>query len=247
VILFSLDGPLALFQEPIADSQREPRMLLEELREQVVAVGVEALARGVVLGTAGNMSIRDEESGLIAISPSGIPYPEVSAADVVIVDVEGAVVDGRRKPSSETPLHTMVMRARPDIRAIVHTHAHFATVISCIRPYLPPILTENCIVAGPRVPVTRYGLTGTPDFGESVIEVLTPESKAVILKNHGLITFGNSFAEALAISEVVEEAAKVYVHALAANGGREPDFVPEELIPEMTARFRASYGQPNNS
>jgi L-fuculose-phosphate aldolase len=219
-------------------------MLLESLREQVVAVGMEALARGVVHGTAGNMSVRDRESGLIAISPSGIPYPEVTPADVVIVDGEGNVVDGRRKPSSETPLHTMVMRARPDVGAVVHTHAHFSTVVSCIRPYLPAILTESCLVAGARVPVTRYGLTGTPDFGESVLEVLTPETNAVILKNHGLITFGPSFAMALTISEIVEEAAKVYVHALAANGGREPDLVPEALIPEMTARFQATYGQP---
>jgi L-fuculose-phosphate aldolase len=222
-------------------------MLLEHLREQVVAVGLEALARGVVHGTAGNMSIRDDETGLIAISPSGIPYPNVTSADVVIVDLQGNVVEGRRKPSSETPLHTMVMGARPDIRAIVHTHAHFSTVVSCIRPFLPPILTENAIVAGPRVLVTRYGLTGTPDFGESVLEALTPQAKAIILKNHGLITFGDFFAEALAISEIVEEAARVYVHALAANGGREPDQVPEALIPGMVERFRADYGQPKDS
>jgi L-fuculose-phosphate aldolase len=219
-------------------------MLLGNLREQVVQVGLEALERGIVHGTAGNMSIRDEESGLIAISPSGMPYPTVTAADVVIVNDQGEVIDGRRKPSSETPLHTMVMRARPDVRAIVHTHAHFATVISCMRPYLPPILTESCLAAGARVPVTRYGLTGTPDFGESVIEVLTPDSKAVILKNHGLITFGHSFANALAVSEIVEEAAKVYIHALAANGGKEPDLVPEELISGMMDRFLAGYGQP---
>lgn len=225
----------------------ESEMLLKDLREKVVAVGLEALERGIVHGTAGNMSIRDEESGLIAISPSGIPYPETTAADVVIVNDQGEVVDGRRKPSSETPLHTMVMRARPDVRAVVHTHAHFSTVVSCIRPYLPPILTEVCLVAGARVPVTRYGLTGTPDFGESVLEVLDPETKAVILRNHGLISFGDSFASALAISEVVEEAAEVYVHALAANGGREPELVPEELIPEMTERFRAGYGQPKEA
>jgi L-ribulose-5-phosphate 4-epimerase len=218
-------------------------LLLRALREEVVQVGLEALARGVVHGTAGNMSLRDPASGLIAISPSGMPYPSVTAADVVIVDVDGQVVDGRRKPSSETPLHTMVMRARPDVRAIVHTHAHYSTVVSCIRPFLPPILTESCLVAGARVPVTRYGLTGTSDFGESVLEVLAPESNAVILKNHGVITFGHSFPSALAIAEIVEEAAKVYVHALAANGGREPDLVPEELIPEMTERFRRSYGQ----
>ncbi len=219
-------------------------MKLENLREQVVAVGLEALARGIVHGTAGNMSVRDPETGLIAISPSGIPYPRVTTADVVLVNEEGEIVEGNRKPSSETPLHTMIMRARPDIGAIVHTHSHYSTVVSCIRPCLPPILTESCLVAGGRVPVTRYGLTGTSDFGASVLEVLTPETRAVILKNHGLICFGGSFDSALAIAEIVEEAAKVYVHALAANGGREPDLVPEELIPEMTERFMASYGQP---
>ena len=219
-------------------------MLLEGLREQVVQVGLEALARGVVHGTAGNMSIRDPETALIAISPSGIPYPSVTAADIVIVDDRGEVVEGCRKPSSETPLHTMIMRARPDIRAIVHTHSHYSTVVSCIRPFLPPILTETCLVVGASVPVTRYGLTGTNDFGESVLEVVAPETKAVIIKNHGLICFADSFDAALGIAEVVEESAKVYIHALAANGGREPDLVPEDLIPEMTERFLASYGQP---
>jgi L-fuculose-phosphate aldolase len=221
----------------------EETLPLAGLREQVVQVGMEALARGIVHGTAGNMSIRDPESGLIAISPSGIPYPDVTPADIVIVNDAGDIVDGRRKPSSETPLHMMVMRARPDVRAIVHTHSHYSTVVSCIRPYLPPILTEVCLVVGARVPVTRYGLTGTPDFGESVIEVLEPDSRAIILKNHGLICFGDSFAAALGIAEVVEEAARVYVNALAANGGREPELVPEALIPEMTERFRQTYGQ----
>jgi L-fuculose-phosphate aldolase len=221
----------------------EETLPLADLREQVVQVGMEALARGIVHGTAGNMSIRDPESGLIAISPSGIPYPDVTPADIVIVNDAGDIVDGRRKPSSATPLHTMVMRARPDVRAIVHTHSHYSTVVSCIRPYLPPILTEVCLVVGARVPVTRYGLTGTPDFGESVIEVLEPDSRAIILKNHGLICFGDSFAAALGIAEVVEEAARVYVNALAANGGREPELVPEALIPEMTERFRQTYGQ----
>jgi L-fuculose-phosphate aldolase len=221
----------------------EETLPLADLREQVVQVGMEALARGIVHGTAGNMSIRDPESGLIAISPSGIPYPDVTPADIVIVNDAGDIVDGRRKPSSETPLHTMIMRARPDVRAIVHTHSHYSTVVSCIRPYLPPILTEVCLVVGARVPVTRYGLTGTPDFGESVIEVLEPDSRAIILKNHGLICFGDSFAAALGIAEVVEEAARVYVNALAANGGREPELVPEALIPEMTERFRQTYGQ----
>jgi L-ribulose-5-phosphate 4-epimerase len=218
-------------------------MLLSEQRRQVVDVGLAALAAGVVHGTAGNMSVRDPASGLIAISPSGMPYPTVTPEDVVIVDADGVVRDGRRKPSSETPLHTMLYRARSDIGAVVHTHSHFATVVGTIRHALPPILTEVCLVVGPRVPVTRYGLTGTADFGESVLEVLPNAGSAVLLRNHGLVTWGADFAEALAVAEVVEEAAKVYAHALAANGGREPSLVPEELIPAMRERFLATYGQ----
>ena len=218
-------------------------MLLEALRKQVVRVGREALAAGVVHGTSGNMSARDPKSGLVAISPSGMPYPAVKPKDIVIVDVEGTVVDGKRKPSSETPLHTMVYRHLSWIGAIVHTHAHFSTVVSCIRDELPPILTEACLVVGPRVPVTRYGLTGTPDFGQSVLEAMDGETRAVLLRNHGLLAFGADFSEALTIAEIVEEAARVYVHALAANGGREPNLVPESLIPGMRERFLATYGQ----
>jgi L-ribulose-5-phosphate 4-epimerase len=218
-------------------------VLLEDLRRQVVQAGLDALAAGIVHGTAGNMSVRDPASELVAISPSGMPYPSVRPRDVVIVDLDGKVVAGKRKPSSETPMHTMVLRRFPRIGAIVHTHSHFSTVVSCIRDELPPILTEVCLVVGPRVPVTRYGLTGTPDIGASVLEVMDEETRAVILRNHGLICFGKDFTDALTIAEIVEESAKVYVHALAANGGREPCLVPTGLIPEMLDRFRATYGQ----
>ncbi len=222
-------------------------MLLVEQRKRVVDAGMEALRRGIVHGTAGNFSERDRETGLIAISPSGIPYPDTTIDDVVVVDDRGNVVEGRRRPSSETPMHTMVMRAFDHVGAIVHTHSHYSTVVSTIRSYLPPLLTETCLVVGARVPVTRYGLTAMEDIGESVVEVMTPTSRAVLMRNHGLITFGKNFEDALLYSMLVEEAAAVYVHALAANGGREPNLVPEDLLAEMTARFEESYGQPNES
>jgi L-ribulose-5-phosphate 4-epimerase len=219
-------------------------VLLQALREEVVEAGMEALRRGIVYGTAGNFSIRDPESGLVAISPSGIPYPETTPADVVIVDLEANVIDGVRRPSSETPMHTMIMAAHPEIAAIVHTHSHYSTVVGTIRDELPPILTEVCCVVGERVPVTRYGLTGLADLGESVLEAMEPGTRAVLMRNHGLIAFGASFDEALTVGMVVEEAARVYIDALAANGGREPVLVPAELIPGMRKRFVATYGQP---
>lgn len=220
-------------------------MLLESLRIEIVEAGNEALRRGIVYGTAGNFSLRDPQTGLIAISPSGMPYPTVTPADVVIVDDEANVVDGDRRPSSETPMHTMILRSHPRIASVVHTHSHYSTVVGVIRDALPPILTEVCCVVGASVPVSRYGLTGLPDIGESILESMTNETGAVLMRNHGLIAFGSSLAEALSVGMVVEEAARVYVDALAANGGREPVLVPEELIPDMRRRFLASYGQPS--
>lgn len=219
-------------------------MMLEELRKQVVEAGLDALEVGIVHGTAGNFSLRDRESGLVVISPSGIPYHDIQAEDVVVVNLDGNVVDGVRRPSSEAPMHTMVYRMFPQIDAVVHTHSHYSTVVSTIRDVLPPILTEVCVVLGATVPVTRYGLTGLPDIGESVVEAMEDNDKAVIMRNHGLITFGKSFEEAMLYAMIVEESAKVYVNALAANGGREPHLVPPDLIPGMRERFVASYGQP---
>ncbi len=106
-----------------------------------------------------------------------------------------------------------------------------------------PILTEVALVVGGAVLGTRYDVTGTPDFGQSVLEVLDGGGVVVILKNHGLICFGQDFGHALGIAEAVEEAARAYVHALAANGGREPDLVSADLIPEMRARFLTTQGQ----
>ena len=218
-------------------------MLLPDLREQVIEVGLEAHRLGIVHRTSGNFSIRDDESGLIAISPSGIPYGKMVPADVVIVNLDCAVIDGHRRPSSETPMHTMIMRRRPDITAIAHTHSHYSTVVGTIRTCLPPLLTEAAIVLGAQIPVTRYGETGTPDIGLSIVEVMDDFTRAVLMKNHGLICFGESFEQALVHAIIVEETARVYIEALAANGGREPDYIPEDLIPKMTAHFLSTYGQ----
>ena len=160
-------------------------MLLIEQRKRVVAAGLLALDRGIVYGSAGNFSEIDREAGLVAISPSGIPYDEIGAGDVVIVDIDGTIVDGHRRPSSETPMHTLIFRDFPHVGAIVHTHSHYSTVVSTIRSFLPAILTEVCVVVGPQVPVTRYGLTGMEDIGRSVVECMDSSSKAVIMKNHG--------------------------------------------------------------
>ena len=99
------------------------------------------------------------------------------------------------------------MAKRPDVTAVVHTHSHYSTVVSSFKPSLPPILTE--MVLGSRIPVTRYGETGTPDIGMSVVEAMDESNWAVIMKNHGLICFGDSFEQGLVFATIAEEAAHV--------------------------------------
>lgn len=219
-------------------------MLVESLRREVVAVGKRVLAAGLVRGTAGNFSARDPETGLVVISPSGMPYDEMQPEDAVVMDLSGQIVEGERAPSSESPMHLMLYRERPDTGAVVHTHSHYSTVVSCIRDELPPLLTEFAVKLGGPVPVTRYAPTATEDIALSVVEAMPPDGQAVLLRNHGLLARGRDFEHALAIAEVIEDTAEVYVHALSANGGREPNLVPAAIIPEMRAAWLANYGQP---
>jgi len=219
-------------------------MLLQSLREQVVQTGLEALSRRIVHGTAGNFSIRDDATGLIAISPSGMPYPTITPADVVIVDEHARIVDGTRRPSSETPMHTMIMRAFPTIRCIVHTHSHYSTVVGTIRDYLPPILTEVCCVVGEKVPVTRYGLTGLPDIGESVIEVMGPDTKAVLMRNHGPFTIGRDARDAVKAAVMLEDVART-VHIARQLGDPLP--IEPAAIDALFDRYQNVYGQPTSA
>ena len=103
-------------------------MLLQEQREQVVEYGKRLVTTGLTDGTFGNLSIFDRESGLMAISPSGMDYFATTPEDVVVADLEGKVVEGKRKPSSELDLHRLFYRRRQDVNGVVHTHSTFATV-----------------------------------------------------------------------------------------------------------------------
>ena len=98
-------------------------MLLEEIRKKIVDYGNQLISSGLTIGTAGNISIYDPETGYMAISPSGIPYAQTTPEDVVVMDLQGNVVDGKRKPSSENGLHAAFYLEKPDARAVVHAHS----------------------------------------------------------------------------------------------------------------------------
>ena len=180
-------------------------MPLEELRAQVAATARAMSASGLVRMTSGNVSARAE--GLVAVTPTGVPYGELRPDQVAVVDLDGSVADGDWKPTSELPMHLGVYRGRPEVAAIVHTHSVFATTFAVLGEAVPAV---HYILghAGVRVPVAPYATYGTDALAEHCVAALG-EGNAVLLANHGVLAVGSDLPAALEVAEAVEFTAEV--------------------------------------
>lgn len=190
---------------------------LSNIRERIVTVGRTLLEKGLVAGTWGNISARLPDSELIAVTPSGRDYRTLKAEDVVIVSLDGMIVDGHLKPSSELPLHLAIYRTRSDIGAIVHTHSIFASACAVARKAIPPIIEDLIQVTGGSVDVAEYALPGTEELALNAAKALNGK-KALLLANHGVIGCGDSLEEAVTACELVEKAAQIYIYATQLGG-----------------------------
>lgn len=188
-------------------------MLLRELREQVVEAGIRLVEGHLVYLSAGNVSARDPETGLIAVKPGGGDYLALKAEDILVIDEQGKVVEGKGQPSSETPMHTLAYRQRKDINAAIHTHSPVATAWSVAQREIPPVVVGQALTNG-AVPFAPYCCPGTVGLGERALQAMG-SGHAVILQNHGVLTVGPTMDWALAVAFIVEEAATVAWHAAA--------------------------------
>ena len=193
-------------------------MLLQEQRELVVEYGKKLVTTGLTDGTFGNLSVFDRESGLVAISPSGMDYFLTTPEDVVVTDLEGKVVDGRRKPSSELDLHRLFYQRRQDVNGVVHTHSTFATVLSCLRWSIEPV-PYLVAYAGRQVPCIPYYPFGSLELAEAAWEGMKEEYNACLLGNHGLLAVGSNISYTLDVAQQLEFLAKVYYYTKQAGGG----------------------------
>ena len=201
-------------------------MLLQEQRELVVEYGKKLVTTGLTDGTFGNLSVFDRQSGLMAISPSGMDYFATTPEDVVVADLEGRVVEGKRKPSSELDLHRLFYQRRQDVNGVVHTHSTFATVLSCLRWSIEPV-HYLVAYAGRRVPCIPYYPFGSLELAEAAWEGMKEEYNACLLGNHGLLAVGGSLSFAFDAAQQLEFLAKVYYHARLAGGGI--NLTPDQL------------------
>jgi len=215
-------------------------LIKESFKTAIAESGLELLHEGLTVGTWGNLSVKDPETGLIYIKPSGMPYKDITAEDVVVMDRDFRVIEGRRKPSVEFHLHISIMNARPDIFAIIHTHPIYSSVFGVLHEAIPAISEDFAQLVGDRALCCEYAMPGTPKLAGNVVEALGSRGKAVLIPNHGAVCVGKNLDEAKKVAAVVEKTAQVY---LLARSIGEPHVLSHEDVANMHAFFENSYGQ----
>lgn len=203
-------------------------------KEAVLEASQEMARKGLVVGAAGNVSMRLGDAELLAITPRGKNYRRLTVDQVQVIDFEGEPIEGDQPPSVETMMHVAAYRARGDIRAVVHTHSVYASALAVARLPLPPVVDELTIVVGGEVPVTEYAFPSSEELAQRVGAALR-ERNAVLMANHGVVGVGASPSEALTVCELVERAAHIYVVARA-MGRAYP--LPEDIVATEQELFR---------
>ncbi len=203
-------------------------MLLQQAREQVAYYGRQMLSHGLTMHTGGNLSLRDRESGLIAIKPTSRPYDLLRPEDIPIIDIEGNVVDGALRPSSEWPMHTLIYKTYPRVCAIVHCHSIYATAAAAAGQEIPLFNHELCMCCSSPVRVMPFEVPGSEALARSAIRGFGDDNCVTLLQNHGPIAMGATMWHAFDAACAVEQAA----HALFITKA----FGQLQLIPEEGRR-----------
>ncbi|MEM6387784.1 MAG: L-ribulose-5-phosphate 4-epimerase [Pseudomonadota bacterium] len=213
--------------------------MLEALKEEVCQQNHELPRNGLVVGSGGNVSGRDPESGLVVIKPSGVKFERLTPETMVVVNPDGNVVEGEMKPSVDTGIHLFVYRHRKDVQGMCHTHSPYATSFAARGERIPAVLTPITHILGRDVPCSRYATPGEVDTGQAIVEA-ADGGMAVLVKAHGVFTMGKSATEATSIAIYLEEAAKT-MHLAMLRGSVEE--LPQKEIDRCYAWFRQNYGQ----
>jgi len=213
--------------------------MLENLKQRVYKMNMMLPKNNLVTMTSGNVSGRDPETNLVVIKPSGVLYDDMTPDDMVVVDLNGNVVEGKLKPSVDTATHLYVYRHRSDVNGIVHTHSPYATSFAALGRSIPVYLTAIADEFGCAIPVGPYAKIGGEEIGKAIIDYIG-ESPAILMKNHGVFTIGNSPEAALKAAVMVEDTAKT-VHLSLLLGT--PDVIPDEEVKRAHERYMTKYGQ----
>ncbi len=211
-------------------------MLYESQRTELYRTTMKLYQKGLVQISSGNASMRVSHEHLL-ITASGIAYEDLLPEDMVVVTPWGEVVDGRYVPSSETLMHTIFYREKPEINAVIHTHSLHALAFAVAGLRLPVVSTEGLAAGGP-VPVTEYACPGTEAQGWAALRAMQgpPPVSGVLLRNHGVLVAAPSLGRAFSIAYQIELSAQVYFMALQIG---KPTILTEEQIEEIHTTYGA--------
>lgn len=210
--------------------------MTHRLRDQLVSTAKQMSALGLTPGMSGNVSVRTPQGFLV--TPSGMPYGDLTADDAVEVKSDGTVRPGQKTPSTEWRLHRDILGARQDVEAIVHTHSMFCTTISMLRRPIPAVHYMVVLAGSDDIPCAEYATFGSEQLALNAVSALHGGA-ACLLANHGMVALGSSLASALRLAAEVETLAAQYWHAASIG---QPFVLDGGELTKVRARF-AEYGQ----
>jgi L-fuculose-phosphate aldolase len=215
-------------------------MLLAEERAALAAAGRRLAERGLVIGTSGNLSVR--AGALVAVTPTGGVISQLTAEEMTVIDLDGAVVEGDLAPTSEVPMHLAIYRAT-DTGAIAHTHATASTAVGLVAEEIP-LIHYAMLGLGGALRVAPYACYGTEELAAHVVKALEYKY-AALMRNHGSLAHGKTLNKAVEHLELAEWAAELYGQALllsAVTGTAPRELTQAEQEDVINAALASGYG-----
>jgi L-ribulose-5-phosphate 4-epimerase len=213
--------------------------MLEQLKKQICRLHRELPRNQLVAWTSGNISARDPATNLVVIKPSGVSYDDLRPELMVVVNMQGKILEGAMKPSSDTASHLYIYRHRPDVHGIVHTHSRYATAFAAVGKPIPVHLTAMADEFGGPIPCAGFALIGGEEIGKQVVDHIGA-SPAVLLQNHGVFTIGKSAKDAVKAAVMTEDVACTTWLAMQIGA---PIAIAPEHVAHLHRRYQTCYGQ----
>ncbi|WP_372969210.1 L-ribulose-5-phosphate 4-epimerase [Microbacterium sp.] len=222
---------------------------IQAVREDVARLHGELVRYGLVVWTGGNVSGRVPGADLFVIKPSGVSYDDLTPENMILCDLDGAVIPGTpgsdRSPSSDTAAHAYVYRHMPHVGGVVHTHSTFAVAWAARGEEIPCVITAMADEFGGPIPIGPFAIIGDDSIGRGIVQTLTGHrSRAVLMQNHGPFTIGVDAKDAVKAAVMVEDVARTVHHAREA-GPLIP--IPQEAIDSLFDRYQNVYGQNSDA
>lgn len=214
-------------------------MLCEAMRQLVCEMNLELPKWGLVTWTSGNVSGRDPETGYVVIKPSGVRYEKLTPENMVVVDLDGKLIEGPLKPSVDTATHLYVYRHRPDVGGVVHTHSAHATSFAALGQAIPVYLTAMGDEFGTEIPIGEYCQIGGEAIGREIVRSIG-DAPAILIKSHGVFTIGATPEAAVKAAVMTEDVART-VHLALLRG--QPTPIPSDEVARLRQAYLNNYGQ----